>query len=51
MPSCSISYTGTTSASFSSFASACISLIVGPSGTGSVKSYQRVVCSAQKYGP
>ena len=32
----------------SSFASDCMSWIVGPSGTGSVESYQRVLCSAQK---
>ena len=25
--------------------------MVGPSGIGSVKSYQRICCSAQKYGP
>ena len=33
------------------FAYSCISLVVGPSGICSVESYQRVVCSAQKYGP
>ena len=32
-------------------ASAIIRSTVGPSGTRSVDSYHRVVCSAQKYGP
>jgi hypothetical protein len=32
-------------------ASACISVTVGPSGTGSVLSYHLTDCSAQKYGP
>src|SRR4029078_196221 len=33
-----------------SFATSCISRTVGPSGIRSTDSYQRVCCSAQKYG-
>ena len=33
------------------FAYSCISCVVGPSGIFSTESYQRVDCSAQKYGP
>src|SRR5438045_1286841 len=32
------------------FAASCISFVVGPSGIFSTASYQRVCCSAQKYG-
>src|ERR1044072_8554899 len=32
------------------FATSCINFVVGPSGIFSTASYQRVCCSAQKYG-
>src|SRR5215213_9992128 len=41
---------GTTMTMPCSFATSCISRTVGPSGIRSTASYQRVCCSAQKYG-
>ncbi len=51
MPVPSSSYSGTTITISCRFASSCMSFVVGPSGIGSTASYQRVLCSAQKYGP